>query len=89
MQNIRAIPAFTSDDPAGFFMVGAEDWIVPVEHVRKRAEVMRVAGIDVECLVYENIGHGYAVGIGTVAEGWMDRAIDFWEKNMEERQWNR
>lgn len=75
-------PAFTADDPAGFFMVGTEDWIVPVEHVRNRAAVMRAAGIDVECLVYKNIGHGYGVGTGTVAEGWMDKAIAFWEKNM-------
>lgn len=65
-------------------MVGTEDWIVPVEHVRNRAAAMRTAGIDVECLVYKNIGHGYGIGTGTVAEGWMDKAITFWEKNMTE-----
>jgi acetyl esterase/lipase len=78
-------PDFTADDPAGFFMVGTEDWIVPVKHVETRAAAMRDAGIKVECIVYKGIGHGYGVGKGTIAEGWMDKAIDFWEENMDDR----
>jgi hypothetical protein len=26
------------------------------------------------------VGHGFGPGIGTRAEGWIDRAIRFWEK---------
>jgi acetyl esterase/lipase len=75
-------PDFVSSDPAGFFMVGTNDWIVPVAHVENRAAVMKEAGINVECIVYRGIGHGYAVGKGTIAEGWLDKAIKFWEANM-------
>lgn len=28
---------------------------------------------------FEGIGHGFGLGVGTVAEGWFDRAVDLWK----------
>ena len=78
-------PAFTSEDPPAYFIVGTEDWIVPWREVKGRAAAMSAKGIDVECHVLENAQHGFGVGGGTPAEGWMEEAMDFWEKHMERR----
>ena len=40
------------------------------------------AGVKVEYRRYEKAGHGFGTGAGTDAEGWMDHALDFWERNM-------
>ena len=34
--------------------------------------------------VYEGLGHGFGIGTGTVAEGWVEDAIDFWKENMKQ-----
>lgn len=41
---------------------------------------MRAAGVEVEYQKFSGIGHGYGVGIGTQAEGWISDAIDFWKR---------
>lgn len=76
-------PRFSSDDPPGFTIVGTRDWIVPYHHVEKRFAKMRRIGIDVECIILENMPHGFGVGTGTAAEGWIDKAVDFWERHMD------
>lgn len=73
---------FTVDDPPAYFIVGKNDWIVPWRDVRDRAKEMKDAGIDVECHILEGTQHGFGVGNGTAAEGWIDQAIRFWEKRM-------
>jgi hypothetical protein len=42
---------------------------------------MRSAGIDVEFHVYQKVGHGFGLGIGTNAEGWLEDAVQFWENH--------
>ena len=37
---------------------------------------------DVEFHVYQNVGHGFGLGIGTSAEGWLEDAVRFWDKHM-------
>jgi len=37
-------------------------------------------GTEVEFHHYRDLGHGFGPGIGTAAEGWLDRAVRFWEK---------
>lgn len=34
--------------------------------------------------VYEGLGYGFGIGTGTVAEGWVEDAIDFWKENMKQ-----
>ena len=40
-------------------------------------------GIDTEFHAYENLPHGFGLGTGTVAEGWIDDAVAFWEKQVQ------
>ena len=39
-------------------------------------------GIPTEFHVYEGLSHGFGLGTGTVAEGWIKDAVKFWEKQM-------
>ena len=38
-------------------------------------------GVPAEFYVYSGLGHGFGLGTGTVAEGWFDLAVNFWERN--------
>lgn len=72
---------FAPDDPPTFVVVSADDPIVRLADAEKRIAGMRAAGIDVAYRKYRNAGHGFGLGIGTDAQGWMDHAIRFWEKH--------
>ena len=43
---------------------------------------MQQAGIDTEFHVYSGLGHGFGLGTGTSAEGWINDAVAFWEQQM-------
>lgn len=40
---------------------------------------MSALGIDTEFHSYPGLSHGFGLGIGTVAEGWINEAISFWQ----------
>lgn len=73
---------FTPTDPPTFAIVSADDPIVRVSNVENRIAGMRDAGIDVELRKYRNAGHGFGLGVGTDAAGWMEDAVRFWEKHL-------
>jgi acetyl esterase/lipase len=77
---------FTEHDPPAFATVSADDPVVNVAAVEKRARGLRRAGIDAELLMFRNAGHGFGLGIGTDAEGWFDRAVLFWERHLPKRR---
>lgn len=72
---------FSRNDPPTFVTVSANDSIVNVSTVERRIAAMRSARIEVEYRKYKSAGHGFGLGIGTDAEGWIKYAIDFWEKH--------
>lgn len=72
---------FSKNDPPTFVTVSADDRIVNAVAVESRVQGLRNAGIDVEYLKFKNAGHGFGLGIGADAEGWIDRAVLFWEKH--------
>lgn len=74
-------PSFNRKDPPAYLIVGTDDWIVPHEEVKERAKEMRATGIDVECHILRHTQHGFGVGEGTPAEGWMNQAVEFWERH--------
>jgi acetyl esterase/lipase len=74
--------AFTENDPPTFVTVSEVDRIVDIGVVERRVANLRNAGIDVEYIPFKEAGHGFGLGIGTDAEGWMNQAIEFWEKHM-------
>ena len=69
---------FTPNDPPTFVTVSENDPIINVAAVERRIRTMRNAGIEVAYQKYENVGHGFGLGTGTEAEGWIDLAIQFW-----------
>lgn len=75
-------PRFSANDPAGFFIVGTHDWLVPVEATLKNANGLKNAGVNVEIHTPAYAEHGFGVGNGTPAEGWIKKAVAFWERNM-------
>ncbi len=46
-----------------------------------RIEALSSMGVPTEFYVYSGLGHGFGLGTGTVAEGWFDLAVNFWERN--------
>lgn len=73
---------YTQNDPPTYSCVGDRDGIASWRTMQNRLNAMSTFGIDTEFHVYEGLGHGFGLGTGTVAEGWIDDAVAFWEKQM-------
>lgn len=73
---------YSSADPPTFVVVGEEDGIAPPTIMERRVAALRQSGTDVEYHKYKGIGHGFGLGIGTSAEGWIFEAIRFWEASI-------
>ncbi len=73
---------YTRHTPPTFACVGDSDWIAPDYVMEERIAALKDLGIDAEVHVYKGLGHGFGLGTGTVAEGWIDRAIAFWERQL-------
>ena len=52
--------------------------------MKSRLESLSALGIDTEFHVYDGLSHGFGLGTGTVAEGWINDAVAFWTKQMNE-----
>jgi acetyl esterase/lipase len=72
----------SAHEPPTFVVVGKRDGIAPPSVMERRVAALRRAGAEVEFHRYHDVGHGFGPGIGTTAEGWLDLAIEFWEKFM-------
>ena len=62
--------------------VGDRDGIANWRVMQARLEAMQQVGIDTEFHVYSGLGHGFGLGTGTSAEGWINDAVAFWEQQM-------
>lgn len=68
-------------EPATFVCVGDSDGIANWRTMQRRVEAIDAMGVPTEFHVYEGLGHGCGLGTGTIAEGWFDLAVKFWEEN--------
>ena len=73
---------YSPEDPPTYVCVGDSDGIANWRTMQRRLEAMSACGIDTEFHVYQGLGHGFGLGTGTVAEGWINDAITFWESHM-------
>jgi acetyl esterase/lipase len=71
---------YTRNDPPTFAVIGENDGIASWRTMEQRVNALKAAGIDAEFHKYPNLGHGFGLGIGTTAEGWLNNAVQFWEK---------
>ena len=74
---------YTENDPPTYVCVGERDGIASWQTMENRINRLSALGIDTEFHKYPNLGHGFGLGIGTSAEGWLDDAVAFWEKQMQ------
>lgn len=72
----------SEQDPPTYNCVGSNDGIASWQTMQNRLQRLSALGIPTEFHVYEGLGHGFGIGTGTVAEGWIADAIRFWETNM-------
>lgn len=73
---------YTESDPPTFACVGESDGIANWRTMQRRLEAMSALGIPTEFHHYSDLPHGFGLGIGTAAEGWLEEAVDFWEAQM-------
>lgn len=72
----------SSTDAPTYVNVGDNDWIANWRTMKQRLFYLEQLGIPTEFHVYSGLNHGFGLGEGTVAEGWINDAIKFWEANM-------
>ena len=73
---------YTENDPPTFACVGENDGIANWRTMQHRMNAMSALGIQTEFHHYPGLSHGFGLGSGTIAEGWLDEAIDFWAAQM-------
>lgn len=72
----------TGNEPPTYACVGTRDGIASYRTMENRIRQIQAQGTDGQIEVFEGLSHGFGLGEGTVAEGWIDRAVGFWERNM-------
>ncbi|MCF6095407.1 alpha/beta hydrolase [Thermovorax subterraneus] len=72
----------TGREPPTFACVGTNDWIASYKTMEERINRIKNYGIDAEIKIFPGLPHGFGLGEGTIAEGWINDAIKFWEKHM-------
>ena len=73
---------YSPGDSPTYACVGDQDGIASWHVMKARLEALSALGIDTEFHVYAGLGHGFGLGTGTSAEGWIDDAIVFWSRQM-------
>jgi acetyl esterase/lipase len=68
-------------EPPTFVAVGETDGIAPPAVMERRVAALRRTGTDVAYHRYPGVGHGFGLGVGTSAEGWIADAVRFWAKH--------
>ena len=66
-------------DAPTYACVGTRDGIASWNTMKNRLDRLEKLGIPTEFHKYEGLSHGFGIGTGTVAEGWIDDAVKFWE----------
>ena len=72
----------TGMEPPTYACVGTSDGIASYRSMENYISQIQQNGPNTKIEVFKGLSHGFGLGEGTVAEGWIDRAISFWEDNM-------
>ncbi len=72
----------TGNEPPTYNCVGTRDGIANYKIMENRIRAIKANGTDTEIEVFEGLSHGFGLGTGTVAEGWIDNAVNFWKRQM-------
>ena len=80
--NYTGLSEVYGNEPPTYSAVGTIDGIASYRTMERRVNAIKANGTDAEIEVFNGLSHGFGLGTGTVAEGWIDRAVEFWERNM-------
>lgn len=69
------------NEPPTYNCVGTNDGIAYWRTMESRIKKILASGTPAEIEIFEGLPHGFGLGEGTVAEGWIDNAINFWNRN--------
>lgn len=72
----------TGNEPPTYSCVGTNDGIANYRTMQKRIDKIKSNGTNSKIEVFNGLLHGFGLGEGTVAEGWINNAIDFWKSQM-------
>ena len=72
-------------DAPTYVCVGTSDGIASWRTMQSRLQSLEALGIPTEFHAYEGLPHGFGIGTGTVAEGWINDAVAFWERFVTKR----
>ena len=72
----------TGMEPPTYACVGTSDGIASYRSMENYISQIQQNGTNATIEVFKGLSHGFGLGEGTVAEGWIDHAISFWEDNM-------
>ena len=70
------------NEPPTYNCVGTGDYIASYRVMESRIERIKANGTDAQIDVFQGLPHGFGLGEDTVAEGWLDHAVSFWEKQI-------
>lgn len=69
-------------DAPTYACVGRQDGIASWRSMQNRLERLETFGIATEFYCYKGLNHGFGLGTGTVADGWITDALAFWKSQM-------
>lgn len=75
------LSSVTGQEPPTYACVGTSDYIASYESMEQYILRLRRNGTNAEIEVFTGLSHGFGLGEGTVADGWINRAMDFWQQN--------
>ncbi len=69
----------TANYPPTFLWCGDADKCVDPKNSYLLEAALKAANVPCQFLEYEGVDHGVGLGEGLVCEGWIDKAVNFWE----------
>jgi len=70
------------NEPPTYNCVGTNDGIASYRTMERRIAAIQANGTDAMIEVFPGLSHGFGLGTGTAADGWISNAVSFWERNM-------
>lgn len=72
----------TGREPPTYACVGTLDGIAPYRSMQSYVNRIKANGTDAMIEIFPGLSHGFGLGENTIAEGWLDNAVKFWEAHM-------
>ncbi|MBQ3585843.1 MAG: alpha/beta hydrolase, partial [Synergistaceae bacterium] len=68
----------TGNEPPTYACVGTSDRIASYRSMRSYVDRIKANGTDAMIEIFTGLPHGFGLGEGTIAEGWLNNAVKFW-----------